>query len=150
MVWTDGLVLDEEYWAQWPEVLSVGDLARITRKGTPTIWRWLPEGKIPAHRIAGSWIVYRDVFHQRLVEPDTWDLLPLALLDRFPEELSVAELSDLLGKTRQTVWRWLADGKLPGVGSLYEGNWLIYKHELVQLLKRTTNQSRRDDDSTRT
>ncbi|MDF1480348.1 helix-turn-helix domain-containing protein [Leifsonia sp. H3M29-4] len=134
------LVVDEEYWAAQPDVLSVRDLARILRRKEPTIWRWLQEGKIPAHRVAGSWIVFREVLQHRVENPDERYTVPLEFLQRFPEELTVPELATILGKTKQTAWRWLGAGYLPGVGTQLEGSWILYKHELVRLLESTSNQ----------
>lgn len=147
MAWIPDIVIDEAYWETKPLVLGVPDLAQITRKGEPTIWRWLKEGKIPGHHIAGSWIVYREVFHHQINEPDANYPLPIDLLAKYPEELTVQELSELLGKTKQTIWRWLGNDRLPGVGSRYQGTWLVYKHELIKLLKETSNQATPLNDS---
>lgn len=134
----EDLVIDEAYWAEFPDVLSMADLARITRKKHPTIWRWLAEGQIPAHSVAGSWIVYREVLQHKLESPDVPYVLPVEFFKRFPEELSVADLATMLGKTQQTAWRWLADSKVPG--RKVANTWLVYKHEVTQFLIDASNQ----------
>lgn len=133
-----GPVMDDEYWAAFPEVLSIADLARITRKTAPTVWRWLGDGKIPAHRISNAYVVYRETFRRKLEHPDEDAGLPDQFLASYPEEISVPQLAEILGKTTPTAYRWLAAGSLPG--HRYAGSWLIYKHEVVQLLARTSNQ----------
>ena len=137
-----GPVMDDDYWAGFPEVLSIAELARITRKTEQTVWRWLADGKIPAHRIAGAWIVYRETFRRSLEHPTEAPGLPDQFLTRFPDELSVPELAEILGKTTPTAYRWLAAGSLPG--HRYANTWLVYKHEILQLLAQTTNQAHSD------
>lgn len=134
-----GLVMDDQYWTEFPEVLSIADLARITRKTDPTVWRWLAAGQIPAHRIANAWVVYRETFRHKLEHPDLDAPLPYGFLSTFPEELAVPELAEILGKTPATAYRWLADGSLPG--RRYGKSWLVYKHEIVQLLVTSFNQA---------
>lgn len=150
-------MVDEEYWASKPVVLGVADLAQITRKGEATIWSWLKHGRIISHNIAGSWITYREVFHHQVTEPDVDYPLPVELLGQYPEELTVAELAELLGKTKQTVWRWLRDDQLPGVAVRLEesgieykndtflakkkGSWVASKTGLVELLRESSNQA---------
>lgn len=137
------LMNDDEFWAQWPEVLSISDQAAILRKGEATIWRWLANGEIPAYHVAGAWIVYREVLRQRLTDPDKPLAVPENFLATFPPMLTVAELSEILGKTKPTVWKWLANERLPGVGSLFGRNWVIPKTDVVKLLEHTSNQTSR-------
>lgn len=138
MLQTRGPLMGDAYWAQFPDVLSIDQLARILRKSSVTIWRWLPRGQIPAHKIGSMWIVYRDSLRHKIENPDAPYSLPVELLDRFDEELSASDLGQILGITKQTVYRGLNDKTLPG--HQYEGHWLIYKSEIVQLLEQTSNQ----------
>ena len=136
-------MIDDAYWAKFPEVLSIDDLATITRKSKATIWRWLATGVIPAHQIGdrpnGSYVVYRDVFQHRLEEPELPYPLPAELLARFGEELTPAEVATLLGRHLDTVYAWFANGLVPG--HRLGGSWLAYKREIVEMLERTSNQA---------
>jgi excisionase family DNA binding protein len=135
-------LIDDAYWAKFPEVLSINDLATITRKSKATIWRWLATGIIPAHQLGGkdgSYIVYRDVLQHRLEEPDVPYPLPTELLAQFGEELTPSEVATLLGRKRDTVYLWFADGLVPG--HRLGGSWLAYKREIVEMLERTSNQT---------
>ena len=135
-------MIDDAYWAKFPDHLSISDLAKITRKSDQTVWRWLAQGVIPAHQVGRAWIVYREVFQHRLEEPDVPYLLPLELLERYGEELKIDEYAEILGKAKDTLYLWLADGTIPGrrLGT----RWLLYKHDVVQLLERTSNQASAD------
>lgn len=131
-------MIDDEYWAQFPQVLSIADLSRITRKSEQTVWRWLGRGTIPAYKIAKAWVVYREIFQHRLEEPDIPYPLPVDLLATYRDELTVSELSELLGKVENTTYAWIAAGDLPA--HRLGGSLVVYKHEIVQLFLRTSNQ----------
>lgn len=132
---TNELVMDDAYWAEYPDVLTTAHLTKITRKKAITAWRWLNDGKLPGHEIAGSWVVYRSEVRQKIEgQPVT---LPYDFLARYGDELSVEELAELLGKTPQTVYKWLKADELPG--HLVNGVWLIFKHEVCQKLEETWN-----------
>lgn len=135
-------MIDDAYWAKFPELLSISDLVKITRKSDQTVWRWLANGVIPAHRVGGAWIVYRDVFQHRLEEPDVPYPLPVEWLATFDDELNIDDVMRLFGKSRKTAYTWLTDGEVPA--HRMGGSWLIYKHEIEQLLERTSNQTSAD------
>ena len=46
----------------------------------------------------------------------------------YPEHLSVEELSQVLGVTRMTVYRWLQQGKLPAYK--LDNNWIVLRDEI--------------------
>lgn len=58
---------------------------------------------------------------------------------KLPPVLSVKDLTDILGKDRATVYRWLKKGELPGV--LIESTWVIYRDEVKDYLVSRHNQA---------
>ena len=106
-------LMDDAYWASFPPVLSQAQLCEITGKGEVTIWRWLKAGIQPGHQINTSWIAYQEEVRAKLLDNDRRPLIPEGYLSRFPELLTVEKLADLLGKTPQTAYNWMAAGKLP-------------------------------------
>lgn len=133
---------DEKYWLRFPQVLSVTEVAEITRVSTVTVWRLLNSGKIPAHRIADAWIIYREEI-QAWADNGSEPLQvhsPTKFLDEYPEELSIEDLTALLGKTQQTVYRWLAAGSLDPTGWRVGRKWLLHKSSFTVLLENTSNQ----------
>lgn len=134
----DLVMIDEEYWARFPDVLSRADIAQTLRKTQPTVYRWLNEGKIPAHNIAGSWIVYKEALQYALENVDAPYQLPHTFLDSYPEELDIVQQAQLVGMSRQTTYKWLGDGALKG--RLFHGSWVIYKSEFIQVLRETLNE----------
>ncbi len=56
------------------------------------------------------------------------------LFDRYPEHLSVEELAQVLGVTRNTAYKWLQQGDIPGyqIGGEDSGRavWVILRDEV--------------------
>ena len=62
------------------------------------------------------------------------------LFEKLSPVLSVKDLTELLGKDRATVYRWLKKGELPGV--LIDGTtWIIYRDEVKDYLLSRHNQA---------
>ena len=62
------------------------------------------------------------------------------LFEKLSPVLSVKDLTELLGKDRATVYRWLKKGELPGI--LIESTWVIYRDEVKDYLLSRHNQAR--------
>lgn len=132
--------MDPEFWDAYPDVLSVKDLAAITRKADITMWRWLNSGVIPAHRIGTAWICFKSEVREWMDDPQkeyTTVPMPDDLLAKCPANMNVAEVAALLGKTRQTVYEWLKAGVMPGRQTGV--NWTVFKKELTELLRESSN-----------
>lgn len=142
-------MIDDAYWAPFPEVLTLEHVMTVTGKGKRTVWRWLHEGVIPGHQIgvsnAGTYIVYRDVLRQWMETPPEdrsgATVLPQGLLDRFGDRLEREDLMTLLGMTDRTILRWLLAGLIPS--RRLGATWLVDKSEFVEMLERTSNQTSR-------
>jgi len=50
------------------------------------------------------------------------------------EYLQVTEVAEIVGVTRQTLWRWRRDGLIP-VGRKYRGRQVIYNREEIELIR---------------
>lgn len=61
------------------------------------------------------------------------------MFERLSPVLSVKDLTDILGKDKATVDRWLKKGELPGI--LIESTWVIYRDEVKDYLLSRHNQS---------
>ncbi|TQO19630.1 excisionase family DNA binding protein [Rhodoglobus vestalii] len=136
------LMPDENYWMRFPQVLSVAEVAEITRVSSVTVWRLLNSSKIPAHRIADAWIIYKEEV-QAWAESGAESSKvhsPTRFLEGYPEELTIEDLTVLLGKTQQTVYKWLAAGSLAPTGWRVGRKWLLHKSSFIVLLENSSNQ----------
>jgi excisionase family DNA binding protein len=61
------------------------------------------------------------------------------LFEKLPAVLSVKDLTEILGKDRTTVYRWLKKGEVPGV--LIDTTWIIYRDEVRDYLLSRHNQN---------
>ncbi|SDI70396.1 DNA binding domain-containing protein, excisionase family [Arthrobacter subterraneus] len=50
----------EERFAEYPEHLTLEHLAEILGVKRPTAYQWVRNGVIPAYKVGGAWIIYRD------------------------------------------------------------------------------------------
>lgn len=50
----------EERFAEYPEHLTPEHLAEILGVRRPTAYQWIRNGVIPAYKVGGSWIIFRD------------------------------------------------------------------------------------------
>lgn len=66
------------------------------------------------------------------------------LFDRFPEHLSVEQLAELLGVARNTAYKWLQRGDVPGYLIGGEGGgravWVILRDEVKDWFVERRNQ----------
>lgn len=135
------LLMDDEYWAQLPEPLTIHAAALVVRMSDTTVLRRLQDGTIPGHFIGRSWIIFQGEFRAWLASrrntplPDGTVQDPLADYD---EQLGMSELMEFFGKTKQTIRRWLLDKEIPGYQ--ISGRWTVYKSELRDKLATSSNQ----------
>jgi hypothetical protein len=135
-------VTDDDYWATYPATLTAAHLSKILRIGEPAVHARLRNGTIPAHRIARSWIVFRDEIrawlaassNQPLIEP----LPPVDVLAPYGDELNYRDLMDLFVKTKPTIYTWLNDGVIPATHA--NGRWVVFKSQLRDFLRATSTQ----------
>lgn len=50
----------DEVFSNYPTHLSVPQLAELLGIRPPTAYKWLSEGKVPAYKVAGTWVILRD------------------------------------------------------------------------------------------
>ena len=136
-------LMDDDYWAKFPEPLTLRAIATILRVSEATVLRRLQDGTIPGHFIGRSWIVFQCEFRTWLAGtrneplPVGADCDPLADYD---DQLGMSELMELFAKTKQTIRAWLENKTLPGYK--VAGQWTAYKSELRATLAATSNQQR--------
>ena len=52
--------------------------------------------------------------------------------------LSITELAEIVGVTRQTLWRWRQDGKIPA-GHLFRNKQVLFSPEEVEVIDKYAN-----------
>lgn len=138
---TDVPLMDDDYWAQLPNPLTLQAIALIVRMSETTVLRRLQDGTIPGHFIGRSWIVFQGEFRAWLASrrntpsAETVTSDPLAT---YEDQLGMAELMELFGKTKQTIRKWLTDEQIPGYQ--VSGRWTVHKSELRETLLASSNQ----------
>ena len=138
---TDLPLMDDDYWAQLPNPLTLHSISLIVRMSETTVLRRLQDGTIPGHFIGRSWIVFPGEFRAWLLSrrntplPETVVNDPLA---DHGDQLGMAELMEFFGKTKQTIRRWLIDEQIPGYQ--ISGRWTVHKSELRATLASSSNQ----------
>lgn len=50
----------DDLFAPYPEHLSVEQLASVLGVQSPTAYRWLQKGLVPAYKVGTSWVIVRD------------------------------------------------------------------------------------------
>ena len=136
----ESTLMDDEYWSNFSDPLPLSELALILRLSETTVLRRLQDATIPGHFIGGSWIVFQSEFRAWLASrrnlpmdgrpnPD-----PLIACE---DQLGMAELMEIFGKTKQTIRRWLTEQQIPGY--VINGRWVVYTHELRQTLISNAN-----------
>lgn len=132
-------VTDDDYWATYPATLTAAHLSKILRIGEPAVHARLRNGTIPAHRIARSWIVFRDEIRTWLAassnRPTEEPLSPVDVLAPYGDELNYRDLMDLFVKTKPTIYTWLNDGVIPATHA--NGRWVVFKPQLRDFLSAT-------------
>lgn len=141
--WTllDVPLMDDDYWAQLPNPLTLQSIAHIVRMSETTVLRRLQDGTIPGHFIGRSWIIFQGEFRAWLASrrntPSPEPIVDDPLAD-CEDQLGMPELMELFGKTKQTIRKWLVDGQIPGYQ--ISGRWTVRKSELRETLASTSNQ----------
>jgi len=64
------------------------------------------------------------------------------------EYLQVTEVADMVGVTRQTLWRWRQAGSIP-IGRKYRGRQVIYNRDEVELIRQFSERIEPIDDGHR-
>lgn len=131
-------LVDEEFWSHFPATLKPADLATIYRKKPVTIWRWLNRASIPGHRVGKSWVIFREEVRSKLEDSAARPSEPSEGLRVLPDSFGVGAAADFLGVHEQTVYGWLQSGVMPARQT--GGYWLIFKSELRDWLRSTSNQ----------
>lgn len=133
--------MDDDYWAQLPNPLTLQAIARIVRMSETTVLRRLQDGTIPGHFIGRSWIIFQGEFRAWLASrrntPSTETVASDPLAD-YGDQLGMADLMELFGKTKQTIRKWLVDEQIPGYQ--ISGHWTVHKSELRGTLAASSNQ----------
>jgi hypothetical protein len=138
-------LMDDEYWAKFPEPLTLRAIATILRVSETTVLRRLQDATIPGHFIGGSWIVFKGEFRAWLASTRNEPLPAIEGADPladYDDQLGMSELMELFDKTKQTIRNWLTNSVLPGYK--VAGQWTAYKSELRDTLALTSNQRPRD------
>lgn len=134
-------LMDDDYWAKFPEPLTLRAIATVLRVSEATVLRRLQDGTIPGHFIGRSWIIFQCEFRAWLAttrnEPLPVDVACDPLAD-YDDQLGMSELMELFNKTKQTIRKWLTENHLPGYQ--LAGRWTVYKSELRDTLAQTSNQ----------
>jgi predicted DNA-binding transcriptional regulator AlpA len=136
----ESMLMDDEYWSHFSDPLPLSEVAVILRISEATVLRRLGDATIPGHFIGGSWIVFQSEFRAWLVSRRNQPLEELPNPDPLincDDQLGMAELMDLFGKTKQTIRRWLLENQIPGY--MLNGRWTVYTGELREALNSNLN-----------
>jgi len=139
----ESTLMGDEYWSNFSDPLPLSELAQILRISDATVLRRLIDATIPGHFIGGSWIIFQSEFRAWIASRRNQPVDELPNPDPLincADQLGIAELMELFGKTKQTVRRWLTDNQIPGY--LLNGRWVVYTHELRQALNSNSNTTR--------
>ncbi|MDB5243865.1 MAG: hypothetical protein JWP57_4491 [Spirosoma sp.] len=69
------------------------------------------------------------------------------LFEGLPKVLTVKQLTEILGKDKKTVYRWLKKGEIPGV-LIDDTTWVIWRDEVKDYLLSRHNQTHQEPPST--
>jgi excisionase family DNA binding protein len=58
----------EERFAELPENLTIEQLAEVLGVKRATAYQWLNRGVVPAYKLGGTWIIYRDEVREHLIK----------------------------------------------------------------------------------
>ena len=132
---------DDQYWDAFHETLTVAEVQSILHVSRPTAFSRLRAGSVPAHYIAGSWIVFKREFRAWLESTSNQITVETVeevdVLAGYPDELTYRDLMDLFRKSKETVYRWLNSGEIPAYH--VTGRWIIRKSQLRRKLHETSN-----------
>ena len=139
--WSSVVVLPTDYWSAWPARLTATEAADILRiKSMNTLYDWLAEGRIPAHKIGGAWVIFRDPLREALEHARPGMVYPEAYWAEFPEFMNAKELAEFIGLSYTATIRILKAGD---PSSQRQGRaLLVTKANAVDFMKRHAN--RRD------
>ncbi len=140
------MIDDDHYWDPYPQTLTVAEMQTILRISRPTAFSRLQNGVIPAHYIAGSWIVFKAEVRSWLESTSNQAPVDRAaevdVLASYPEELTYQDLMVLFRKSKETIYRWLHAGEIPAYH--VTGRWIIRKTHVREKLRETSNQNIRE------
>jgi len=139
---TPPMMDDDHYWDLFPDTLTAADLSKILSVGRPAVLARLKSGIIPGHLIVGSWVIFKAEVRAWLDsnsnQAPAGPPADVDVLAGYADELNYRDLMAIMGKTKRTIYSWLADGEIPG---FHVGNrWIIHKTQLREKLRQTSNQ----------
>lgn len=129
--------------ADYPQRMSVEQVADILRVTPNTAYRWAREGRLPAYRVGGAWIVIKEelINHldsRRARAGDASPAQPIpgaleALFDDYGTWLTVPEVAASLRVSEHGVYKWLREAVLPGyqIGRA----WRVLRSELIATVR---------------
>ena len=127
-----------DYWAAWPDRLTAAEAAEILRiKHMDTMYDWLAAGRVPAHRLGGAWVIFRDPLRDALENARMEMLYPDAYWERFPEIMDAKELAEFIGLSYSATLRMLKAGDLVAVKQ--GRSLLVTKSNAIDFMKRHAN-----------
>lgn len=136
------MTADDPYWDLYPETLTVAEMQSILHISRPTAFSRLQNGVIPAHFIAGSWIVFKSEFRSWLESTSNQnpprEIPEDHVLAGYPDDLTYQDLMNLFRKSKETIYRWLHSGEIPAYH--VTGQWLVRKVHVLRRLEETSNQ----------
>ena len=97
----------EERFAELPENLTIEQLAEVLGVKRATAYQWLNRGVVPAYKLGGTWIIYRDEVREHLIKSRNIQT-PAAAPTEAPAEASsvapgdvAADAADAVGEVGQ-------------------------------------------------
>lgn len=128
----------DDFWGAWPERLTAAEAAEILRiRHKDTMYEHLRSGRVPAHRIGGAWVIFRDPLRSALKRSALEMIYPDEYWDQFPDPMNARELAEFIGLSYSATIRLLADGDPP---SMRVGRQkLVSKADAVDFMIRHAN-----------
>lgn len=130
---------DDDFWDQFPDILTTNNLSTILQLPTATIYRRLADGAIPGYLVQRSWIVFKSEVHSWLTSISTSPPAPVDVLSTYDDTMLPKDLMDLLDKSKPTIYHWIESGVIPAYN--ISNHWIIRKFQLRQALSEYSNQS---------
>lgn len=131
----ESMLMGDRYWSNFSDPLPLSEIALILRLSEATVLRRLGDATIPGHFIGRSWVVFQSEFRAWLASSRNLPVDELPNPDPLIDcenQLGMAELMEIFGKTNQTIRRSLTEQQIPGY--MINGRWVAYTHELRHAL----------------